>query len=96
MADVDITPKIRCDNCGETAEKSVEGAHTNRTFKKPRTWGAMKAEGGRVCKDTYGTGKERLDFTDLCPKCAETALQAASDALLKARSEGFDGPTGAN
>jgi len=95
MADVDIIPKIRCDNCGETVEKSISGAGASRQFSKPRVWGSMKAEGGRICPQTYGTGKERLDFADLCPRCAEAAFKAASDALEKARSEGFDGPTGA-
>lgn len=87
MADVNITPKIRCDNCGETAEKQVQGSYTSRSFHKPRLWGSMKAEGGRISQQTYGTGKERLDFTDLCPKCAEAALVAASDALKARRTQ---------
>lgn len=87
MADVDVIPKIRCDNCGETVEKSVQGAHPSRSFHKPRTWGLLKAEGGRIRQDTYGTGKERLDFTDLCQECAETALQAAAEALKQRRGE---------
>lgn len=95
MADVDITPRIRCDNCGETAEKTVQGAHSSRSFHKPRAWGNMKAEDGRVIQQAYGHGKDRLDFTDLCPRCAMAAFKAASDALEKARGEGFDGPTGA-
>lgn len=95
MADVDQIPKIRCDNCGRTTEKAVHGAHTSRTFHKPKSWGSMKAIGGPGSADNYGDGKSRLDFIDLCPKCAEVALQAAGDALAKARGEGFDGPTGA-
>jgi hypothetical protein len=47
-----------------------------------------------VDRDSYG-GKSRLDFIDLCERCANIALDAAAAALEKARSEGFDGPTGA-
>lgn len=93
MAEVDIIPKIRCDNCGLTVEKTQQGAHSSRSFLKPRAWGGVKAEGGRST-DSYG-GKSRLDFTDLCERCANAALDAAAAALKKARSEGFEGPTGA-
>jgi hypothetical protein len=93
MAEVDIIPKIRCDNCGLTVEKIVSGSHSSRQFSKPRAWGTCKMEGGRS-SDSYG-GKARLDFSDLCQRCANAALDAAAAALEKARSEGFDGPTGA-
>lgn len=92
MAEVNIIPKIRCDNCGLTVEKIKEIA-TSQSFCKPKKWGACKMEGGRS-SDSYG-GKARLDFTDLCERCANAALDAAAAALEKARSEGFDGPTGA-
>ena len=84
MADVDITPKIRCDNCGLIQEKVVSGSHTSRSFSKPRTWGSVKMEGGRSA-DSYG-GKVRLDFTDLCPQCANAALEASSEALEARRA----------
>lgn len=93
MAEVDIIPKIRCDNCGLTVEKIVSGSHSSRQFSKPRAWGSMKAEGSRST-DSYG-GKSRLDFADLCHRCAQAAVDAAAEALAKARGEGFDGPTGA-
>ncbi|TIN76741.1 hypothetical protein [Mesorhizobium sp.] len=85
MAEVDIIPKIRCDNCGLTVEKIVSGSGPSRSFSRPGTWGSMKAVGGRSA-DAYG-GKDRLDFTDLCPVCANAALDAAS-AALKNRREG--------
>ncbi len=88
MATVDIAPKIRCDNCGLTVEKEVQGAHSSRSFHKPRTWGSIKAEGGRVIKQAYGHGKDRLDFTDLCQNCADAAMEAAASALAEARGEG--------
>lgn len=85
MADVDIIPKISCDNCGRTVEKQQEGSYTSRSFKKPRDWGSLKIEGSRS-SDSYG-GKERLDFIDLCPKCATIAVDAAAAALKAARGE---------
>lgn len=84
MADVDITPKIRCDNCGKVEEKTVSGSRTSRSFTKPRAWGSARMEGGRS-SDSYG-GKARLDFTDLCPQCANAALDAASKTLKALRS----------
>jgi hypothetical protein len=95
MADVKLTPRVRCDNCGATADKVHRDKLPPSDWVRPREWGSMKAEGGRICQQTYGTGKERLDFTDLCPRCAEAAFNAAAEALIKTRSEGFDGPTGA-
>ncbi|TIN36813.1 MAG: hypothetical protein E5Y10_22035 [Mesorhizobium sp.] len=85
MADVDTIPKIRCDNCGLTVEKLVDGTGSSRKFAKPRVWGSMKAVGGRSA-DAYG-GKDRLDFADLCPACANAALDAAA-AALKDHREG--------
>lgn len=89
MADVDIIPKIRCDNCGTIVEKTVAGSHTSRSFSKPRKWGSLKMEGGRST-DSYG-GKARLDFGDLCPECANAALDAAADALKARRGETANG-----
>lgn len=83
MADVDVIPKIRCDNCGHTTEK--HRASHSKTFEKPGLWGTMKAVGGRST-DSYG-GKDRLDFADLCPQCASAALDAAAAALKARRGE---------
>ncbi|MFL5015436.1 MAG: hypothetical protein ACJ8EW_04450 [Rhizobium sp.] len=85
MADVNITPRISCDNCGLTVDKQLEQLGTNKSFKKPRTWGSLKIEGSRSA-DSYG-GKDRLDFTDLCPKCATAALEAAASVLKTTRGE---------
>lgn len=94
MAEIIPVPLIRCDNCGRTEEKTASAAIGHKpTYSKPRRWGSMKAEGAHNV-DQYG-GKDRLDFTDLCPKCVQAALDAAAGALMKARGEGFDGPTGA-
>jgi hypothetical protein len=85
MADVNIIPRISCDNCGLTVDKAQEGSYTSASFKKPRDWGSLKIEGSRSA-DSYG-GKERMDFTDLCPKCATIAIDAAAAALKAARGE---------
>lgn len=86
MADVDVVPKIRCDNCGTTVEKTHTGTGKSRTYQKPGLWGGINAVGGRST-DSYG-GKARLDFTDLCPACANAALDAAAAALKERRGEG--------
>lgn len=93
MADVNVTPRIRCDNCGRTEDKVRRDKLPPHDWSKPSNWGGMKAEGSRSTS-SYG-GKERLDFTDLCPLCAQGALDAVHAFLEKTRSEGFDGPTGA-
>lgn len=85
MADVDIIPKICCDNCGHTVEKQQQGNGPSRSFHKPGLWGSCKMEGGRST-DSYG-GKGRLNFTDLCPVCANAAIDAAADALKQRRGE---------
>ena len=86
MADVNTIPQIRCDNCGLTVEK-IDSGVMQRTgmFIKPRSWGSCKMEGGRST-DSYG-GKARLDFGDLCPECANAALDAAAEALKARREE---------
>jgi hypothetical protein len=85
MADVDIIPKIRCDNCGHIEEKHQSGTGPSPKFSKPQKWGYAKMEGGRST-DSYG-GKARLDFGDLCPGCANAALDAAAEALRSQRGE---------
>ncbi|MBB3411266.1 hypothetical protein FHT87_005219 [Rhizobium sp. BK316] len=85
MADVNITPRISCDNCGFTADKVQEAFSQNKSFKKPGAWGSLKIEGSRSA-DSYG-GKEKLDFIDLCPTCATAALDAAASRLKMMRGE---------
>ncbi|AII27764.1 hypothetical protein B9J07_12865 [Sinorhizobium sp. LM21] len=85
MADVNINPRIQCDNCGTTVEKEQSGTGPSRSFRKPNKWGSCKIEGGRST-DSYG-GKGRLDFIDLCPSCANAAIDAAASALKSARRE---------
>lgn len=88
MADVNIIPKIRCDNCGHIEEKTpVTDIGTGRVkeYRKPRLWGEAEIGGGRST-DSYGR-KERIAFADLCPQCAEAALQAAAQALKDRRGE---------
>lgn len=84
MADVNITPRISCDNCGLTVDKEFRD-RTDKSYFKPRTWGSLKIEGSRST-DSYG-GKDKLDMIDLCPKCATAALDAAASALKKMRGE---------
>lgn len=86
MADVKVTPQIQCDNCGKTADK-VKGQF-DMEYKKPGLWGSCKIEGGRSI-DSYGL-KGRLDFADLCPTCANAAIDAAAEALKAERKEGGD------
>lgn len=87
MAEVKITPKIQCDNCGAVEEKAADTVmgRSSPTYSRPRTWGSCKIEGGRST-DSYG-GKGRLDFTDLCPSCANAAIDAAAAALKSCRRE---------
>lgn len=86
MADVNIIPRVRCDNCGLTTEKARrDNSHPPRDWERPRTWGSAKMEGSRST-DSYG-GKVRLDFVDLCPGCAQAALEAAAEALKARRGE---------
>lgn len=75
MADVNLTPRVRCDNCGLTEDKTLRG----KEWSRPRSWGAIRAEGSRNT-DSYG-GKDRMVLADLCPTCAQVALDAAADAL---------------
>lgn len=83
MADVNIIPRISCDNCGLTVDKEFRD-RTDKAYHKPRSWGSCKIEGSN--SDMYGS-KDRLDFTDLCPKCAKIAINATSEALKVARGE---------
>ena len=84
MADVNITPKISCDNCGAVEDKVFNTVYS-KEFVKPRTWGSCRIEGTRSV-DSYG-GRERLDFTDLCPKCADAIISAAAVAAKAHRGE---------
>lgn len=88
----DLAPRIRCDNCGSVSDKQKPTISDGK-YTAPSSWGNIHAVGGGFIAD-YGA-KARLDFSDLCEKCAKVALDAAAAALEKARSEGFDGPTGA-
>lgn len=90
MADVEIIPKISCDNCGATVEKTGHkdysgGGMASVKYSKPKDWGSCRIEGTRDA-DAYGN-KERLDFTDLCPLCATAILKAAALAAKDRRAE---------
>jgi hypothetical protein len=89
MADVKVIPKIQCDNCGAVEDK-VEvprfvPSKDPTEYAKPKSWGGCKMEGARD-RDEYGN-KERLDFADLCPRCAKAALNEAANALANIRRE---------
>lgn len=93
MAEVKITPKISCDNCGFVADKinyAERGgfAKSADKFDKPRDWGSCRIEGSRDA-DSYGN-KERLDFTDLCPKCAHSLFVCAAGLFADIREEKED------
>lgn len=90
MADVKIIPKIQCDNCGFVQDKinyAERGgfAKNENKYDKPREWGGCTMEGARDA-DAYGN-KERLDMSDLCPRCASNALNGAAAALAVIRNE---------
>jgi hypothetical protein len=80
MADVNITPRISCDNCAVTVDKVFDSG----SWRKPKLWGSLKIEGGRT--DSYGV-KGQLAFTDLCQECALAAMNSASTALKARRGE---------
>lgn len=84
MADVNITPRISCDNCGTTVDKEPEKFAKSKSYIKPKDWGSCKMEGST--SDTYGA-KDRLDFTDLCPKCAKAAVDAVAAAMKAIRGD---------
>lgn len=79
MADVPITPKIRCDNCGATASK-VEFATTGRgnVYKKPDDWGSVTIYRGSSHPDN-------IDMPDLCAACLRAVHEAVGNALTGRR-----------
>lgn len=93
MADVTVAPRIRCDNCGTIEDKVVRTSGEGMGYARPKDWGTMQAIAGSH-QGAYG-GNARLDFHDLCCLCADAAYRSAAAALERRRSEGFDGPTGA-
>lgn len=87
MADVTVTPRIRCDNCGRTEDK--EKPSFEKTYRKPHGWGSIRVD----C--IAGTYPPHITMPDVCQICFKAAYDGAGAALEKARSEGFDGPTAA-
>lgn len=83
MADVNITPRISCDNCGHTEDKVYDNGYS-KEWKKPKEWGGCKIEGYDT--NSYG-GKSRIDFTDLCAACSKALVKAADEAMKKCRGE---------
>ncbi len=81
MANITLAPLVRCDNCGATVDQVK--AQGEQRFVRPSGWGSINAIGARST-DTYG-GRDKIAFTDLCPKCAQAALDAAAGALKKIR-----------
>lgn len=84
MAEVDIIPRIQCDNCGATREKQQQGTGPSRSFHKPNNWGACRIEGGKAA-DAYGE-KGKIAMPDLCEACANAVIDAAGKALSDRRS----------
>lgn len=83
MAEVPITPRIRCDNCGLVTDKEPQ-LSDRKQFGKPRRWGSLVIESGR---GQQGYPSEALRFIDLCPSCATIAHDAAADALKSRQGE---------
>jgi hypothetical protein len=70
MADIQTAPKIKCDNCGLTAEKqsSTVTNGIKGDWRKPDGWGHAHV-GGLFCKP-------EISFPDLCPTCTIDAVDA--------------------
>lgn len=84
MADVEVVPKIRCDNCGFTTEKNASDAGASRSYQRPHRWGSLTIASGR---GQQGYPVETLRFVDLCPRCATCAHDAAAAILKELRAE---------
>ena len=87
MADVNVTPRIRCDNCGHTKDKvrPKTAGVGSPIYGKPDNWGSVHIVGG-ISKGAYG-GKDRIDMTDLCPECANAAISGMAKILEERRNE---------
>lgn len=77
MADVNPTPRIRCDNCGAMADKVSKTMPP--AWERPSGWGSV-----RVDPTVSGMYPNRIAMTDLCPDCLK-AVHGAVGAALEIR-----------
>lgn len=70
MADIDIAPQIKCDNCGFVTDKQSSTVTNGRQgdWRVPNGWGHAQV-GGLWAADT-------ISFPDLCPTCVVDAVDA--------------------
>lgn len=79
MADVQIIPRIRCDNCGFVADKDkARGGE----FMRPLKWGGVN-----VSPTEPGNYPNPISMKDLCPKCLQAVHKSVVAALRAAREE---------
>ena len=83
MADVAITPRVRCDNCGTTADK-VQPVNSTGIWERPPDWGSA-----RVDPTHRGTYPNNIGMTDLCPHCLKLVHEAVGNALEQGRDLEF-------
>lgn len=81
MSDVQLIPKIRCDNCGVTTEKVKDGA-INLSWVRPKSWGGL-----RVDPTNRSMYPNNIAYVDLCPRCLQAAHSAVERALKDVRDE---------
>lgn len=86
MVDVQIIPRVSCDNCGTQAEKEVADRVAGK-WRRPHTWGELK-----VSPTNYGNAyPNEIRMADLCPGCLRTVHEAVGEALRVSRKEEKDG-----
>ena len=83
MATVTPIPKVVCDCCGISAEKTKDSFSEN--WRRPSGWQTLN------CPASYfGTYPNNINFPDVCPKCCKAinaAVSAAIDEIPKAQKE---------
>ena len=78
MADVIEVPKVRCDNCGVTANKAKRFSDK---WEQPHHWGSVK-----VSPTNYGHNyPNNIGMTDLCGRCLQLVHEAVGKALERGR-----------
>lgn len=87
MAEINLAPKIVCDNCGTQTDKQPVGYGADRKWKKPLEWGHV-----RVAPTYWRTYPNNIDLLDLCPACNKAVHDAVSASLeackLKEKKDG--------
>jgi hypothetical protein len=80
MADINLAPRVRCDNCGLTTDKVRPRFDTTSKWERPSDWGDV-----RVAPTLRGTYPNNIAMTDLCPRCLAMVHEAVGKSLELAR-----------